>query len=353
MTTTTIQERIDATDPDKINWNDPGAYAALGIGKDDEDDQSSEEGQGDTTTPAPSAAPAPAPAAAPAAPAPAPVTSAPPAAEPAPAPNAAVEGVLTKDGKSVIPYAVLQAARREAREANDRAEQATAALEEARRQAPAAGQSDLADRAAANPDSLTDQEMAELEQDFPALAKPLRLLRAASEKLLTPAPASAPAAPAPSAQRASAAEQDDADAEFDAGIAANPLLAQWMSSGGREWDRAKAIDRVLQQDPASADLSYAQRFAKVQRMVAAEFDIPLPATAATPAPSPAPATAPAAAPASLPTPKASAFPSLSDLGGTPPQSDEDAINGATTADLLAKAERMSDAELMRMAGVSY
>lgn len=353
MSTEALQARIDALNPDTVDWNDAATYAALGIGVDDETDggQGARENQGDTAS-APAAAPAPAPAAAAPVAAPAPAESShAPAAAPAPSDPGPVDGVATADGKRVIPYGVLKAARESAHQANLRAEAAEAALAELQRQAPKPGASDLADRAQADPNSLTDQEMAELEEDFPALAKPLRILRAASEKLNAPAPSPAPAAPAP-APRAAPATREEDEAAFDEGLAANPLLAQWMGTGGREWDRARAIDNVLMQDPACKDMSYAERFAKVTRMVAAEFDIPLPSAAPKPAPTPA---APAAAPAApaAPQAKAAPLPSLSDLGGTPPQSGEDAINSRTALDLLASTENMSEDQLMRMAGVLY
>jgi hypothetical protein len=349
MTTETLQARIDALNPDTVDWNDSATYAALGIGVDDDEDGQGQQDQGDTAQ-ASAAAPAPAPAAAPvAAPAPAESSQA-PAAAPAPSEPDRVDGVLAKDGKTVIPYGVLAAARRDAQNAHQRAEAAEAALAEAQRQAPAAGTSDLADRAAANPDSLTDAEMAELEQDFPALAKPLKLLRSVTEKLQTAAPTPAPAAPAPAPAAPRANGEDEAE-QFDLAIASNPLIGQWMTNGGREWERAKAIDRVLMQDPETAGLSYSDRFAKVQRMVAAEFDVPLPKPAATPA---APAASPAApaAPA-VPAAKAAPLPSLSDLGGSPPQAADDAINSKTAVDLLASTNGMSEEQLMRMAGVFY
>jgi hypothetical protein len=346
MTGKTFEERIDALDPDQINWNDAGAYAAMGVGVDDDDESGLEQEEVDTT--AETTPPASAPAAA--APAPAPAASS-PAAAPAPTdPTAQVDGIATADGKRIIPYAVLQATRRELAETNNRLAEAQAALEAAKK-APA-GDNSLSDRAADDPNSLTDEEMAELEQDFPALAKPLKMVRDASAKLqqLAATPSAAPAAPAP-APSPRAAELDS-DEAFDAGIVANPLLASWMGSNGREWQRAQAVDRLLMQDPANQSLTYTERFAKVQRMVAAEFEIAVPARAApAPAPTPAPAAAAPAAPAFKPKP--AALPSLSDLGGTTPQSEEDAVNGRTTTDLLASAERMTDAELMRMAGLSY
>lgn len=348
--TTKVADAISGMNPDTFNWADSNAYASLGIGEPGEDPQGDEDDghipqEGDTAaapTPAPAAAPAQAPAAAAPAPVAATESSAAPAAASAPATGEAVDGVATRDGKSIIPYAVLQNTRRENQLLREELARAQAA------KAPAAD--DPATRAA-NPESLTPAELEELATDFPQLAKPLKIIQQAQESI-----AQLKAAPTPAATPAAAPKQGNdevsEDEAFDRGIIANPLLASWMSAGGKEWERAKAVDRLLSNDPETAKLSFTDRFAKVQRMVAAEFDIPLP-TAAKPAntPAAAPVAAPAAAP--LPQPKAAALPSLSDLGGSTPQSDEDATNSMTTTDLLAKAERLSDAELLRMAGVSY
>jgi hypothetical protein len=344
-----LEQRIAELNPDTMNWNDASAYAALGIGQgDDEDGHGEGQPEGDTIDTG-EASPAPAPAAAAAAPAaPAPTeSSASPAAAPA-APQSPgaepVDGVATRDGKRIIPYAVLQQTRQAVRERDQEIEQLRQQLATATAKASPAGQNDLADRAAADPDSLTDDELQELEADFPQLAKPLRLLRKLTSAAPAALPASAPAA-APAAPTQPAAPAVDLSEEaFDEGIAANPLLAGWMSAGGKEWDRAKAVDQLLLQDPAYAAKGYTERFATVQRMVAAEFGIPLPAAPKTNDPKPG---------APAPQVKESALPSLSDLGGAAPRSDDDAWAAAPTTDLLAKAERMSDAELMRLAGVSY
>lgn len=350
-----IEERIDALNPDTTDWNDAATYAALGIGGDDDGQGSGVQDQGDTAQ-APAEAPAPAPAAATPAPAPAPAESSQaPAAAPAPNEPVRVEGIATVDGKRVIPYAVLQNTRQEARHLREENSRLQQELEAARSKAAGDGNQALVDRAASAPETLTEAELAELEQDYPALSKAMKILSATQaqvQKLAsapTPAPAPAAAAPAPSAEQS--------DEEFDHAIAASPLISKWMSEKGPEWDRAVALDDVLRNDPRTADLTFAERFARVERMVAAEFDIPLPSkTPPTPAPAAAPAApAPAAAatPAAPPPPKAAARPTLTDLGGTPPASADDAINSKTALDLLAATEGMSEEQLMRMAGVIY
>lgn len=264
-----------------------------------------------------------------------------------------IDGVATRDGKRIIPYAVLEHERREKQQLKDQLKDLQQQL-----QAKAAGASteagDLADRAATNPDSLTDAELQELEKDFPSLAKPMKVLRALTQKVEGLQQGSqAPAAAQPTQQAAQAPVQpEDEQAAFDNGIADNPLLAKWMSEGGREWQRAVAIDRVLSADPENANLTYSQRFAKVQAMVAAEFGIQAPAA---PKPAPAggakPASAAAAAPAQPQTQQV--MPTLTDLGGMGVSVSKDPLDGMTPGQMVDAAMDMSEEQLRRMAGLSY
>ena len=153
------------------------------------------------------------------------------------------------------------------------------------------------------------------------------------------------------------AEPEDEQAAFDNGIADNPLVAKWMSEGGREWQRAVAIDRVLSADPENASLTYSQRFAKVQAMVAAEFGIQAPA-APTSAPAGGtssgakPANAAPAAPAKQPQTQ-QVMPTLTDLGGTGVSVSADPMAGFTPGQMVDAAMEMSEEQLRRMAGLSY
>lgn len=267
----------------------------------------------------------------------------------------AIEGIATVDGKRTIPYAVLQQERRANAQLKEQVRLMQQQLQEKAASA-SNSQGDLADRAAQDPDSLTDAELEQLEQDFPSLAKPLKLLRKLVEDRGAQAPAAqataapAPAPAAPAAGKASTPE--DEQAAYDEGIADNPLIAKWMSEGGREWQRACAIDQVLMSDPANADLTYTERFAKVQRMVAAEFGLSLPAAPA-PAPSaPASAAAAAAAPNAAP-PSQSVMPTLTDLSGTGVSVSKDPLSGMTAGQMVDAAMDMSEEQLRRMAGLSY
>lgn len=349
-----ITERIDELNPDTINWSDPGAYAAMGIGEDD--GEGDEQPQGDSTNggqaPAAAATPAPAAPAVTATPAPAPAqrSEAPAAAASTEGEPERPQGVATRDGRHVIPYAVLEQARERTRQLEQQNQQLQEQLAAAANRADPSGSSELAQRAQSDPDSLTPAELEELAADFPSLAKPLQMMVKMREQIT--ALASRPAAPVAASAAAPAAAPAPRtvapEEELDLAIAANPLIGQWMSARGDEWARARAIDSMLLQDPKYAGISATERLAKVQAMVAAEFGIKAPA-AATPAPAPQPQGGAAPAPAA----RDSAFPSLGDMGGTAPLSDEDQVNALPSTDLLAKYERMSDAELMRQVGLGY
>jgi len=362
-----IHSQIDSLDGASVDYTDPGLYAKL-LGYDQEAadgagagaaDTAASAGQGDTAAAAAHTQADGTPAAGQTdntsqagAAASADSGAAPDTAGQASAnQSTAIDGIATRDGKRTIPYAVLEQERR----ANAQLKEQIRTMQQQLQDKAASAsnsQGDLADRAAKDPDSLTDAELEQLEQDFPALAKPMKLLRKLVEDRGTQQPAGQPAA-APAAPAAGkATTQEDEQSAYDTGIADNPLIAKWMSEGGREWQRACAIDQVLMADPENAGLSYTQRFAKVQAMVAAEFGHPLPAAPA-PAPSaPASAAAAAAAPNAAP-PSQSVMPTLTDLSGTGVSVAKDPLSGMTAGQMVDAAMDMSEEQLRRMAGLSY
>ncbi|MFY9479169.1 MAG: hypothetical protein WAQ08_16105 [Aquabacterium sp.] len=370
MTKQSLEDRIADLDPDKVDFTDPATWANLIPDADPADGgaaASNQSAPGDTAAPAAAHATA---ASAPAAPAPAPAATAPAAAAPAPAPavdpsaaptagpaqDGYVAGVLTADGKSVIPYTVLKSTRDQLRDSVNRNVQLERELDEARK-AASTSQEALA-AAQADPASLTPEQIALIESDFPQLAAPLKVMQeqakvlkqiqAAQAQAPAPAPAHAPA-PAPAT-----AESDDE--AFDRAIAANSLIGEWMGNkDSKQWQRAVALDAVLAKDPENAD--YATRFSKVQAMVCAEFGIAnpnqqKPAAGAVPAAAlpGAPAAAPAQ-PAATPAVQSAALPTLSDIGGAPPKTDTWADLSDSAA--MNKAMDMSEEQLMQLAGVSF
>lgn len=339
--TTEIEKRIEQLNPDTVDWNDPRTYAALGVGTPEPDEVIAEGAQpmGDTIakddaeaagTPAADAAPA------------AVEQGATPGATDAKPddPKAQPAGVATRDGKHVIPYAVLEQTRAALRQ---REAELTRLQEQLASAQAGAGQTGNAtvDKAMTDPSSVSESDLEELETDFPAIGRALRAMLKRVESVA--APAAAPQAPA--APAASQPPETNSDEEFDLAIAQTPLLASWMANPqSKEWQRAKSIDAMLLNDSDYQAKSYAERFAAVQRMVAAEFGIKEPAAQA-------PAPAPRAA--ALPDPRPAAPPTLTDLGGSPPRNDADLWSQSPTTDLLARAEQMSEEQLMKLAGISY
>lgn len=342
-----LAAKIDALDTD-TDFSDPKTYADL-LGYGEGNEAADQPTQGDTAPATTAAAPEPAPAAAsaPAAPAAASADSSatPTPADPTQQAPAAVEGVATKDGKHVIPYAVLEQARKSADQANARAQELarTAETLRAELEAAKAGTAKPADAKPAAPE-FTDAELAELEQDLPAVAKLAKGVRVLQEQLAE-ARAAVPAAAAPQQPNTEAQQVQEL-------IDARPLLVRWQSKGGAVWQDAVALDQQLRTDPQWAGKPMADRFAEVERRIAEELGIPIPsqqqqATSQAPAPAAAPAAAPTA-------PKTTtATPTLTDLGGGPVVSSSDPLGGMSKGQMVDKAMSMSVEELMGMAGVSY
>ncbi len=345
-----IQQRIEEMNPDTVDWNDASTYAALGVG---EDDGTAAEGAplGDTIE-AQAAANAKATAPAPAAPEPA-KTEEPAKVESSETPNAAaqqkpddqVDGVATRDGKRVIPYAVLKTTRDELRareQALQEKEAELARLKEQLAAKAAEAGSAAVDKATADPAKLTAAQMEKIRADFPEVADALDAMR---EQLAAVQIAKAEQPKQVEAPKPAAQNVDDEDEAFDQGLIANPMLASWMEKPSEKpWQRAVAIDKMLSQDPQYAGKTYAERFAVVERMVAAELGIAAPKTE----PKPEPVRTVAQAPV-----REAARPSLSDLGGSAPRSEDDVWAQSTAVDLLARADKMSEQELMRLAGINY
>lgn len=351
-----LNQRIDALDGKEIDYSDPQTYAnLLGYNEEANDDPNASERvlQGETEQ-------IQEPAAAPAVSQPlgqSTESSAPPAVAEEKAGSQRFDGVSTKDGKQVIPYAVLQSTRDNLKDANRRIDELQRQLDATKN---AGGGSDgdaggdLAGRAQSDPGSLTQAELDELADDFPQVAKLARALQSQQLVLdrLTQQAAQATSAQQP-AQAEQASEEDDASA-FDAAIVANPLIGQWMASPhSAEWQRATQIDELLRTDPATSSLSYTERFAKVQRMVAAEFDVEQPASIAK---TQAPAASPAAPPhpaAQATAPITSAMPTLTDLGGVGVAVSDSPLSGMTAGQAVDKAMGMSVEQLMALVGVNH
>lgn len=341
-------EQLDSS----VDYTDPNTYQQLLYG---------EEGSG---APAPAAAPQgdsqPA--------APAAITSAPPApaADPAPAaapatdgssatPGAAengdarppVDGVLTRDGKHVIPYSVLEKTRETALENERRARQ----LEESNRRlqeqidALAAGKGETG---AGQPVEVFSRDRIEaVRADFPEMAELMESQNRLAAELAEARRAAVPAQPA--------AATEDQRAAVQAAIDNRPLLAKWQAESPLLFGRATEIDDALRNDPAWAAKPLDDRFAEVERRLAAEIGVPVqapsPAASAAPTPPSAPASPPSAAlatPAVVPAPR----PGIGDFNGSAPVVDGDPLLGVPVGQAVDRAMSMSVEDLMRSVGVN-
>lgn len=257
--------------------------------------------------PAPSPAPAPAPAAA--APAPAAPAAAPAAPAQAPAVDANAADTLAAPAGAPTPEeggsarAALRASRRSESKLRERLKEAEAQLEKARKGEP------IGDTEGGDADQITDEDLAELESNFPALAKVAKATRAVQQQIAKVAPARVdppndefePAQYAPAMQEV---------------IDSVPQLQAWQydpsPDAQAKFLRAVEYDSALTVDPDWKDKPVVERIAEAARRSQAALG-----GAAAPAPAPNrtdPAQAIASAPAA--TPK-----SISDFRGGAPATD--------------------------------
>lgn len=242
------------------------------------------------------------------------------------------EGVLAKDGKNVIPFAVLEASRRREKELTDLA--ASQAAEIGRLNAANAGKTVQAEQDAA---ALTEEELKTLEQDSPTLAKLLRAQQSEIKGLKD-------TIKGVNERVEVQVEQTEAEikTEIQTAIDANPKMAAWQVAEDQTlWNEAAKMDKLLRENPLYADIPFEKRFAKVVELTEDAMGLRTPAPVETPK-KPDPAAVKAAAAAKLAktptTPR-----SLSDIpGGAPPAQDErEAVEGMSITALGEKFMHMS------------
>lgn len=171
------------------------------------------------------------------------------------------DGVLSKDGKKVLPWAVVHAAREEKRlerEARERAEAERDALR-AENERLKSGKPDDPEG-----DPL-DAAVEEAAADVPVVRELHQRLKAAEAKLNAQGdkPNEAPKAGADEPQGNPL--QDDIDSI--------PLLATWQATDREKWSRAVALDNVMKDSPKWRGKPQIERFRHVTKQVADEFDI--------------------------------------------------------------------------------
>lgn len=164
-----------------------------------------------------------------------------------------IEGVASKNGKHVLPYHVLQAERRRADKAAERARELEAELEDLK-----------AGKKPEESAELTEEEVAQMEQDFPDHGKKLRAMFEMAQK----AKDAVKAAP-------KASEPEERDDPIQEAIDQVPMLVSWQFGDPEKFQRAQVLDDVLRTSPKWKDKPLQDRFAQVVKLVAEEYDIPM------------------------------------------------------------------------------
>ncbi len=252
------------------------------------------------------------------------------------------KGVQAKDGDHVIPYSVLERERERAA----RAEATATALADEIAQLRA-GKTPTATTEA--PAILSDEDLEQLDQDLPGVAKAIRAQMAMIEDLT----GTVKTLKAGQEVTAQTAEQARADEE-EAAIAASETLSALRSASTSDpkanarWNKAVDLYSTLREDPEFFGLSTSELIAKAEASLTAMYG---PLTPAAPAPAATPAAKPAAA-ASPATPaqlqaKADAAIAAADKSGTAvPRSLGDIPGGsAPLVDEAAAILSMSGPEL--------
>lgn len=337
-----------------VDFTNPETYQQLLYGDELATPPAAPAPQGESHPAAPAAAPAEAPAPAAEAPAaaapPAEATSATPGAGEKTEATEAVDGVLTRDGKRVIPFEVLQQTRTTALEAQKRAQALEATNQELQKQVEAM-KAGKADSASPVTEQFSKERIEALKADLPEVAELMESQNRLIKELAEARKQTAVAAPAETHEQARNAVQ----AEIDN----HALLVKWQTSSPLLWGRAREVDAALQADPAWAVKSLGERFAEVEKRVAEEVGIAVPApskpaapTAAAPA-APTPPAAPAQPPApATPAVTAAPKPGIGDFRGDPPVIGADPLLGVPVGQAVDKAMGMSVEELMRSVGVN-
>lgn len=166
-----------------------------------------------------------------------------------------------ESGKPGNPHAALRAARRAERRALQEAERLRQENERLKQQVPA--------QATPQPDDqLTDDDVAAIETDFPAISKLAKTVK----KLTASAPAAAPAAAAPASEPEPEFVPRQLPPELQDVVDTIPDLLGWQNDPDQTaFELAVAADRLLVTHPKWKDKPLAERMAEVTRRVNAEL----------------------------------------------------------------------------------
>ncbi|AHG22188.1 hypothetical protein Z042_23170 [Chania multitudinisentens RB-25] len=172
-------------------------------------------------------------------------------------------GILGKDGKHVIPYAVLEAARAESRRIAENSQQTVSELEQTKRQlqllTQQVNQAGLTPAELPEKSQITPEQLAAIRRDFPDLAGVFETMAQKIEYLQQVAPSNQPVP---------AGQQDNPVA---VALKATPDLDQWQTADPDRFELAVHIDDKLKNDPAWKDKPLTERFSEVVKRTKAAY----------------------------------------------------------------------------------
>jgi len=183
--------------------------------------------------------------------------------------------LMSKDGKHQIPYDVLEHERQQTkqlREQLEREQQARAELESKQAQndqllegvkAKLEKQGMDVETFIAEQDEFSDEQWAEIEEDYGPLAKAMKAL-VQNQKNMAQRIASQPTVSTESAQPVQ-------ENPVVAAVKANADLNAWQSGDSDRWAYAQQVDAKLRQDPAWANKSLEERFAEAAKQTKSAF----------------------------------------------------------------------------------
>jgi hypothetical protein len=234
------------------------------------------------------------------------------------------DGILAKDGKHVISYDVLKSERQARQEAQQRLREMEAEIERLKNPA-STQQPSLAFK------TMTDEQIQELKDYFPeqyeAIASQQAAMVAANQKL---------SLFEQEEQKRLAEEQQKVALTVQEEIDNNPILSHWQRNSPEIWAECVEMDNRLRANPATANLSMTERFAKVAAAMSQIYETPIKADAEKQQSSTK--TAPA------PTQQKPIINSLSDIPGgeAPEASERQRLEDASSAEIGDRFMKMTE-----------
>lgn len=243
------------------------------------------------------------------------------------------DGVLAKDGKTVIPYSVLANTRQQEAEARRVAAAASAQAERLQRELDEL----KAGKAATDNQQTTDEIVAQIEQlteSVPEVAGPMKALVAQIQAQSAQIAELRKTAEQAVSQRNQVDDEADPQSTVQSIIDQTPKLLYAQNGNPQLWERVVREDNLLREDPEFKGLSLKERFDKAVSIVEARYGvITVPAEYLPPPREEKVNTEvkPAATPAAPAAPAAPRPMTLSDLpGGIPPTRSDRRLDEQTT-----------------------